>query len=225
MSDQAQPAPERVDVYYCELRKASEPITLPVTKIGGAPVFLQPADWPTCRHCGQPLQFLAQFRLDEPLRLAEQYQMAYVFMCETCEESWDPDAGRNAVLLHPPSPDTFVQPTPNQFPDYAVTMTPGQEPLVDRTDSQFAEDLREEVELGTKVGGVPGWIQQGWEIPACLQCDGPTRFIAQLEGFGEWDGSKARFVEQNFGDSGSSYIFICQDECSTHGAAFLWQCF
>jgi hypothetical protein len=212
-----------VDVYYGELEKAEQPLTEAVTKVGGAPVFRQPADRPACRLCGTPMQFLAQFRLDDPLPLARQYQMAYVFMCLTCDDSWDPASGVNAVLLQPASTRRLAHSAESQYPDYAVTMTPGQEPWVDRTDSAVDEDLRDQIELKTKLGGAPGWIQYA-EEPRCPQCGGPTKFIAELEAFGEWDGSRAQYVEQNFGDAGSSYLFLCENECGPQGAAFLWQC-
>jgi hypothetical protein len=222
MSD-APGVPPLVDVYYATLRKAPAPITEAVTKIGGAPVFLEPASWPQCRACAQPMQFLAQFRLDDPLPLAQRYQMAYVFMCEGCDDSWDPASGVNAVLLQPPSAAHWPQIVPGAFPDYAVEWRQAQEPPVDRTDRAVDEDLREMVELCTKVGGAPGWIQYE-DTPVCPQCGGAMHFIAELEGFGEWDGARARFVEQNFGDSGSSYIFLCAAECGPRGAALTWQC-
>jgi hypothetical protein len=227
MSDEAANRPRRddvrwVDVYYCELAQAAEPIIAPVTKVGGAPVFLQPAEWPVCRRCQKPMQFLAQFRLDEPLALARQYQMAYIFMCRTCDESWDPYSGVNVVLLQPASTRRLAHSAEGQYPNYGVTLTPGREPWVDRTDSAVDEDLRDQVELKTKLGGAPGGLQYA-DQPTCPRCEGPTRFAAELEAFGEWDGSRARYVEQNFGDSGSSYLFLCEQECGPQGAAFLWQ--
>src|SRR5437867_1016919 len=113
-----QDPPAMVDVYYCELRRTPEPITEPVTKIGGAPVFLQPAEWPTCKECGQPMQFLAQLRLDKPLPLSDRYAMAYVFMCDTCIESAEPGAGANAVILQMLTSRAASQAPPEQRPEY-----------------------------------------------------------------------------------------------------------
>lgn len=211
------------DVYYCKLTKAKAPITEPVTKVGGAPVLMQPAEWPVCRTCSKPMQFLAQFRLDDPLPLAQHYQIAYIFMCTTCDDSWAPDSGVNAVLLQPTSAERLVQTREGQYPDYAVTLKHGQEPLVDRTNPDVDEEITDRVELKTKLGGAPGWIQYA-EQPACPQCKGPTRFIAELEAFGKWDGRQAQYSDLNFGDSGSSYLFLCEQECGPNGAAFLWQC-
>jgi hypothetical protein len=218
-----------VDVYYGELAKAAEPITEPVTKVGGAPVFMQTTDWPVCRECRLPMQFLAQFRLDHPLPLARQYQMAYIFICLTCEGSCEPYNGLNAVLLQPATSKQWVRTREGQYPDYTVTLTPGKEPWIDRTNSAVDEALRDQVELVTKLGGTPGWIECAVEL-GCPQCGGPTKFIAQLEEFGEWgefgewNERQARLVDQDFGHSISSYLFLCKKECGPHSAAFFWPC-
>jgi hypothetical protein len=127
------------------------------------------------------------------------------------------------VLLQATGAETHVQTAPGQFPDYAVTMRLDEEPAVDRTDRNVDKAIRELVELETKIGGAPGWIQYD-DTPACPACGGTMKFAAELEGFGEWDGSQAQYIGQNFGDAGSSYIFLCANECGPRGAAFLWQC-
>lgn len=38
----------------------------------------------------------------------------------------------------------------------------------------------------------------------------------------QWDDEKFRFFR--FGDTGIGYLFICENECGTAGAAFLRQC-
>jgi hypothetical protein len=49
------------------------------------------------------------------------------------------------------------------------------------------------------------------------ELDGPLPADPQ-----QWDNGKFRFLQ--FGDAGIGYLFICENECRTDGAAFLWQC-
>lgn len=96
-----------VDTYLCGINRASEPIKAAVTKLGGVPVFLGEANWPTCEHCGTEMDFLAQISLESPTCFSTRFEMAYVFMCPgkldergwlECR-TWDPHAGANAVIL------------------------------------------------------------------------------------------------------------------------------
>jgi hypothetical protein len=245
MSDQESPVPQMVDVYYCELHRAEQPITEPITKIGGAPVFFQPVEWPCCQNCGHEMGFLMQIRLDTPLRFSDSYAMAYVFMCATVGPdygscpTWEPHTGANAVILQPHSAHPFMPLIPDQIPrhdripDYTVELRPSQEPIIREPDTQHFVDkdevaktymrLREQVQSATKIGGTPAWVQ-GEEVPTCAQCGGPMKYVAQLNYFGAWDEDQHYWIGPNFGDAGNSYVFLCEKECSPNGAAFLWQC-
>ena len=222
-----------VPVYYCHLTLATQPINEPVTKIGGAPVFFQQTEWPLCRECSQPLQFLAQFRLDQPLPLARRYQMAYVFMCAECNSTYDPESGTNAVLLQSEDTDTFVEPGLNPLLEFTAELVYREEPVLDEgMEPETWDRLAARVSEETKIGGTPRWVQFE-EIPACPQCSGRTNYTAQINELlidpaqqvvtRMWD-EPAQQIILEFGDAGRSYIFLCAKECAPRGAAFLWQC-
>lgn len=72
------------------------------TRFGGQPDWLEAPMWPIGRTLGEPMRFLAQIRLPEPLQVGG-HRMAYLFLADH-----DPgrgnmpyldDAGDNAVIL------------------------------------------------------------------------------------------------------------------------------
>jgi hypothetical protein len=225
---------ESVVAYLCKLSKASQPIRQPILKFGGQPVFLDETDWPTCKNCGNEMEFLAQISLQAPLRFSERYRMAYIFMCPgqfdgkrwlPCE-TWSAYGGANAVILQATSDRVIVPDHVPEYPDHIVDLEMVTEPQVDTTDYRLEESLLEAVSASTKIGGVPYWIQND-ETPACPVCEGAMKFVAQLDEElvlpttpEEWDGYKGF----NFGDAGIGYLFLCENECGPRGAAFLWQC-
>jgi hypothetical protein len=77
-----------VPAYYATISRAERPIDEPVTKIGGRPVLIQPAEWPACAWCGRALELWCQVRLDEPLRVSDTYAMAYVYGCPAEQDPW-----------------------------------------------------------------------------------------------------------------------------------------
>ena len=128
--------PVEVDAFLCTLSRASEPIQAAVSKLGGVPVFLRETNWPTCEHCGSDMDFLGQISLKSPVRSTSLYEMAYLFMCPgkfdkrgwlECE-TWDPNAGANAVLLQRDSGGLIVPRRTPTYPDYVLTFRPPQSP-------------------------------------------------------------------------------------------------
>jgi hypothetical protein len=148
--------------------------------------------------------------------------MAYVFMCggEACE-TWVPGGGANAVILQADSDARLDGPGPAHLADYTTILTEDEEPLINSRNHRISDALKGQVELGTKLGGSPHWIQHA-EWPKCPECGGPTRFIAQLDEF--WGEGGLQDPDLAFGDAGCSYVFQCVAECSPRGTAFLWQC-
>lgn len=225
---------ELVDVCPGSLERINDGDAGPVTKLGGRPALFAPVDWPACRMCGQPMEFIAQIRLDSPLALSDRYAMAYVFMCpgtwndpSTPEcETWAPDSGANAVILQAYSEDATPQ-GDAAYPDYLLRLGDALEPNVNTIDPATDERLVDLVCHPPKVGGVPLWLQND-VVPACPGCGGPTHFVAQLDGALDEAIPKERrlegFHELNFGDAGSGYLFLCDAQCEDRGAAFLWQC-
>ncbi|GAA2776158.1 hypothetical protein [Saccharopolyspora taberi] len=175
--------------------EAAEPITEPVTKFGGQPVWLEEPTWPLSAETGRPMRFVGQIRLpgDEP-------RLAYLFI--TDEEDFvdgthEPAGGENALFAQPGEPADFYQLArirrgPMFGPDHQVETEP------------------HSGEFGSALWGEPEWLQ-GEEEP---DEPGDWRFVLQL------DSSDAPF-ELNFGDLGIGYAYL--DEKTGQGR-FLWQC-
>jgi len=164
--------------------------------------------------------------------------MAHVFMCPgkfdkkgwlQCK-TWNPHAGANAVIVQGNSNRVIVSDHVAEYPDYSVTLECVREALIDTTDYEIEEGLRQTVFESTKIGGVPFWLQAN-ETPACPACGGSMKFVAQfaaeLDGPlpadpREWDDEKYKFFHFG-GDDGIGYLFLCENECGPNGAVFLWQ--
>jgi uncharacterized protein YwqG len=189
--------------------------------VGGVPWAGEGTQWPLCRTCGSPMQFLAQLPLSHcgVERLVTRGQRLLLFQCQNqpglCEE-WDADSGGNAALLMdasgsrrlevPPGPTLLDAESPVGFQEYDDSRQ--EESL----DDEYCRALDADPRVVGKVGGRPVWIQ-GDETPSC-ECGETMVFVAQLECHGGGD--------INFGDAGAGYAFVCP-RCS-HSAKFLWQC-
>ena len=229
--------------YRLQLNRSKEPIAEPVTKFGGNPVFLEQTQWPQCKMCSREMDFLAQIRLDDPIKFYDKYTMAYLFMCPGhfekngslhCE-TWDPQKGANAVILqsgkHPVSVESTFD-RPPAYPDYSVTLELSNDADADIAELGIDEEhFLEEVYNGSKIAGVPWWEQSN-DTPICPGCAGPMKFVAQLDAAldgtlpadpKDWDKDKYKFFHFG-GDDGLGYLFLCKNECGPKGAAFLWQC-
>ncbi|GAA3362219.1 MULTISPECIES: DUF1963 domain-containing protein [Saccharopolyspora] len=183
--------------------ESEEPITEPVTKFGGQPVWLSTPAWPMSEALGRPMRFLGQIRLP-----GEQVRLAYLFLTEDYPEEADevvdtfaPDSGENAFFAQPGEPADFYQVAtiakgPTFGPDHRVELAP--------FDGEVDVD-----DFATRLGGAPQWLQ-GDESPG-----EPFRFV------GQFDSSVDFPFEVDFGDAGVGYAFL--DEASGQGR-FLWQC-
>ncbi len=175
--------------------RSSEMTGMPVTKMGGQPVWLQAPQWPVSRLLGEPMMFIGQFRLDAEREL----RMAYVFMAagdEYVDGTWEPEGGENAVIVQPEgSVPAFVAVTDiSEGPSWPV-----QDHL------PVNQQLHGDEKAWEFLGGEPVWLQ-GDETP------GPGwQLIGQL----------TDRLGHNFGDAGIGYIFVSAD--GTEGR-FLWQC-
>lgn len=204
--------------------EVTSPITQPVTKFGGQPVWLEAPQWPISRSTGEPMRFLCQIALDEEIFGELAGRMTYLFISDGptfVDNTYDPEGGENALIIQPggtyaeatlalatgPALEKWVTDAAIQrrapFPaEYAVDLISGDDPDVYPDDSF---DTMEE----NKVGGVPAFLQ-GDEIPT----GGPWRLLLQL------DSGDVPF-EVNFGDAGIGYGFISDDGLT---GKFLWQC-
>ena len=87
------------------------PITSPITKFGGQPVWIAQPQWPLSRSTGNQMRFIAQVYLPDDMRRGGQ-QMAYIFMTDEedyVDGTWEPEGGENAVILQPCAFDPVVK--------------------------------------------------------------------------------------------------------------------
>jgi len=225
-----------VDCFIATVSRATSPITSPISKLGGKPVFAAQLEAPLCQSCGQQMDFLGQFRLDSPLQLSNRYQIAYVFMCPgqtdargwlTCQ-TWEAFSGANALILQEDHGLALLPDIPARYPDYELTLQRAPEPDLDVSRFDLANDEKTQVSMATKLGGVPAWIQNN-DTPCCPNCGETMRFVAQIDAgpdgyFPEQSTEWHQYYMFGFGDAGKGYVFICPNDCSFKGA-FLWQCY
>ena len=210
-------------------RETAQPITQPVTKFGGSPVWIEGPQWPLSRLYATPMQFIAQIAIDRRIFPNAVARMAYVFMTGDEGDTFDPDAGENAVILQPgltnvPHAPLYTGPTiepidlergtvihrPSEFAAELSLMT--EPPFVpfDQQGTWSEEDFNgyHQALAGHKIGGAPSFIQNDE-----LQFD-DWQLLLQLD-----HGGKPFWV--NFGDAGCGYVFANADVTR---ARFLWQC-
>jgi uncharacterized protein YwqG len=219
-----------------EFAATASPITVPVTKFGGQPVWIAEPEWPLSRETGKPMQFICQIALEE-LGFTTQAKMAYLFMTddadgEFVDGTYEPDGGENAVILQPGStklPTSDLCEGPSL---YRMVEKPGMERLQPEAcefrvellpvdDIDFVPETErwkmseEDAKAATgkldenKIGGSPVFMQ-GDEFPF----DGGWQLLLQL------DSCSVPF-SINFGDAGIGYAFL--NETGDEGK-FLWQC-
>lgn len=222
-----------------EFVEAGAPLTEPVTKFGGQPVWLAEPEWPLSRELGEQMEFICQVALDSELLGVPSGKMAYLFMTgdeAAIANTWDPGAGENAIVIQPggrtgvalvtrpletgPSVRTWIEDGPGDgtgwMPrEYGVELGFGEDP--DPVPSEVEISWTDEEYdaycdslAGNKIGGMPLFIQ-GDAYPE----DGSWRFLLQL------DMMEVPF-HVNFGDAGMGYAFLSEDGQS---GRFLWQCY
>lgn len=184
----------------------------PGTRTGGLPLVPAGFEWPVCRTCKGPMQFLAQISLAD---LAEEPGYLAIFMCQndpgSCDE-WDPEAGGNHAAVLPIDGLTVATPPPTgvtQLPEVSATSHTDVESGYKDARKSYGDAVRDV--LG-QLGGEPDWIQ-GDEWPVCPECEVLMDFVVQLE-----EGHDHR-TSANYG-GGSAYAFACYSDAL---GAFLWQ--
>lgn len=211
--------------YTISFQPAAAPITEPVTKFGGQPVWLAEPEWPMSKETGEPMRFICQIALYSEIFGAMKGKLAYVFMTDGedyVDGTWEPEGGENAVIIQPhganaattplatgPSlyemkeqaGEEFLQPIPCEF---SVELVLGDDPA-----RGFEDDGDGAAYEEVKIGGTPIFLQ-GEEYPAGED----WRLLLQL------DSASVPFYV-NFGDAGVGYAFISEDGSK---GRFLWQC-
>jgi len=215
----------------------ADPITEPVTKFGGQPVWLAAPQWPLSHETGNPMRFICQIALDDAGVPMGAGKMAYLFMTDEAEYvdgTWEPDGGENAVIIQPggAAPGVAVAAIANGPSLYEMVQLPGA-PLLTEQEREYAVRLNVKDEPafvpeagradwtqetfgryaealdGNKLGGSPIFLQAD-EFPD----DSVWHLLLQL------DSTSVPF-SVNFGDAGIAYVFT--DPTATIGK-MLWQC-
>jgi len=194
----------------------SDEFDLRETSFGGLPVKSgdQNFDWPVCKSCQLPMQYLG--------RIATDIGLEQIFMCQNnpgCCNEWDSESGANTVLITDSSClNCASAPTNGE-----VVRNCEHGAKIVEIDAEDYDEARlkwkEESGLGMRqvlgqVYGEPQWLQND-ETPTCAGCGNKMRFVAQLEQGPNWE------TEMNFGGGGCAYLFDCRCNGS---AKFLWQC-
>ena len=200
--------------------RESTPITGPVTKFGGQPVWIDAPAWPLSRSTGRPMRFIGQAALPEAF-VAGGRRMAYFFMTNDADDyvdgTWEAEGGENAVILQPGPFEPIVDVAPvDTGPTLQKAVDDPASPRRTFADVELAVDLVEmdpasdEANLNLSQWlGEPRWLQSE-EVPA----GGPWRFLMQID-------SNSDSYVVNFGDAGVAYVFVAEDGSA---ARFLWQC-
>ena len=211
--------------YTILFQPAPAPITEPLTKFGGQPVWIIKPEWPMSKETGEPMRFICQIALYPEIFGAVAGQMAYIFMTDGedyVDGTWEPEGGENAVIIQPNGDNAMtkplatgpslyqmieqkgarlLQPVPCEF---SVELKLGDDP-----ERGFEDDTNEAAYTEVKVGGTPIFLQ-GEEYPE----GDDWRLLLQL------DSASAPFYV-NFGDTGIGYAFVSVDG---RKGKFLWQC-
>lgn len=221
-------------------RTAPSPITEPVAKLGGRPVWLERPTWPIGACTASPMMFIGQMPI--PGAAA---RMAYLFMTDDddCNATgFMPEGGDTALLVQPggripafvrtaseaagPSlwrrGSSWWEKIPVELRVDLSPLEPADERLleaaIDAQDSDRAGAIGlspEDCPLpGSHLGGRPHFWQ-----PACVEVDDDWQFFFQLE-CGD-DGYDSTSFTLNFGEGGTGYAFLSPDHLE---GRFYWDC-
>jgi hypothetical protein len=218
------------------LRRAAHPITTPVTKLGGSPVWVEQPAWPRSNSSGEKMLFIGQVVIEPVLFNTPPGRIAYIFINDSpkVDNTWDPHSGENAVVIQQARPNR--QPVISTGPRLQETIfrhgRPGHEDIELEGTLEFRDtpeklDLptvrlseRERVALGLRhavqrqqIGGTPDWIQHGAGVPPGF------RLLLQLDNYPIADG-RMLVPNYNFG-TGTGYVMI--NPSATRGV-LLWEC-
>lgn len=231
-----------VGKYDIELVEAGAPITEPVTKFGGQPVWIEEPEWPLSRETGRQMQFICQISLAPELFGVEPGRMAYLFITGDEDKgraswwqrsralfagasTWEPEGEENAIVVQPGfyESETVAAvegPTLSYLDrtgpcEYAVELEFGEDPDFVGESGQWEWDEEEVDAYWEALGG-----NKIGGTPGFIQGDefpdgGPWRLLAQI------DSAEVPFYI-DFGDAGIGYAFI--SEAGSVGR-FLWQCY
>ncbi|MFJ9765121.1 hypothetical protein ACIRUY_15005 [Streptomyces erythrochromogenes] len=220
-------------------RAAPEPVTEPVSKFGGQPVWLDAPAWPVHPSTGEPLVFIGQFRIP-----GDEVRLAYLFLSEEdmVMGGDTPEDGEAVVLVQPDgripdfasigSPGTQGRTLWRWGPDHTevpvewlTDLTP-MPPELDEAANQAAACFRPRQDKGPRAEfperAWPKDFLGGEAIYPNYQArgiDNSWLFLCQFEDRGEEEGEEDPFF-LNFG-YGSGFLFLSPDHLE---GRFMWDC-
>jgi hypothetical protein len=230
--------PKKYAISYHEVQS---PITAPVTKFGGRPVWLEEPRWPVSRLYGSPMQFICQIALDPALFGDLPTRMAYLFLTDWDYESvfpntMEPEGGENAVILQPggtwagPSLPLYEGPSLyrrahrnghwEQAPcELAVELRAGEDPDAGAWDTYAqraeARDAYHDALFQDKIGGTPVPTLNNVEVLTEFVAD--WRLLLQLNAKDNEGNGDPFFLNLSY--DGVGYAFISPDG---RKGTFLW---
>ena len=213
-----------------------------IEKFGGLPEGFPLKRWPRCSNCGCFQSFSAQFaHHPERLDLGADGRMLFLFQCAQPEhsgvcETWDRASGANAALIVEPgelaesmdsAPDDGL-PLENEvfvaaweLHDDGIPSEMASAYFSNERLSALTRKGRCMPSTGTRMGGVPCWVQGAEEIDHAH-----WRFIGQLDSYHHLKiGDEVTVIDAaNYG-SGVAYIFVERTPRDDGPrAAVFWQC-
>jgi hypothetical protein len=153
-----------------------EPITEPVAKLGGDPVWLGEPCWPMHPSTGEPLDFIGQFPV--PAEPGEERRMAYLFLSYNDYETggMDPEDGEAVLLIQPGG----------RIPGFAAMGPAGTR---GRSLWRFGPD--EEllpVEFRIELTSVPDEVERGFELDGTINVND---YLGGRPFYPDWAGVEA----------------------------------
>lgn len=178
-----------------------------VDRIGGAPGWIDAEAWPSCKSCGEEMEFIGQLAAGPgtpiPLRKGRR-----IFLFE-CEDHCIVRGAQGVVIQAAgmPGPSRKGRRSSPPLPILSLTFTKSREgaPAVDDT-GEIETELAPDTIVGhqTKIGGHPIWIQSPASAK-CNVCKKKMSFIAQIDA----EMHPRTRDHPLFGDVGSFYVFLC----------------
>ncbi|MGW1641656.1 hypothetical protein [Streptomyces lavendulae] len=182
-------------------RAAREPVTEPVSKFGGQPVWLDAPAWPVHPRSGEPLVFIGQFRVP-----GEEVRLAYLFLHEegVVMGGDTPEDGEAVVLVQPGG----------RTPAFASIGSPGTQ---GRTLWRWGPDDAEvPVEWLTDLSPLPPELDEAADRAAAfsryLRGEGPDVERPEESRPGDFLGGEAVLPNNHARGIDSSWRFLCQFE-------------
>ncbi|MCK4874201.1 MAG: DUF1963 domain-containing protein [Phycisphaerales bacterium] len=203
-----------------------EPDTPSCTKVGGRPFWPSDREWPTSPD-GSPCYFLAQFNFADSIDIVGPGLPGMVLLLLTdSEEGWLWGAERMYFHWMPgditPANDLDVPSAiGSSGPFYGVIHRSADYPAAEDAAFELKVPGRYDLDIlnGTKIGGLPHFIQSGIDTDARFLCQlgsiqahpgVPFPWVNQREPLG-LESSPGIYSDDNcaiFGDMGSIYLFI-----------------